>query len=131
VQDLAETVLGRAAEWSITSADDVRAAPGPLAGLGEEMTALNAELRQFLLLNVYRHYRVYRMWIKAKRVIGELFHSLKAEPAQLPLVLHRTTMPTVTTGNGPGDTSMNATPPASANVPRLVCDYLAGLSDRE
>jgi dGTPase len=123
VQDLVSTVSRRAEEWQLSTADDVRSAPGPLAGLGQEMTSLNAGLRQFLMQNVYRHYRVYRMWMKASRVVGELFRSLAAEPAQLPPA-HRSTLA------APPHADAASVPDASI-VARAVCDYLAGLSDRE
>lgn len=123
VQDLVGSVTARAAEWELASADDVRSAPGVLAGLSDEMTALNAGLRQFLMENVYRHYRVYRMWMKARRVVGELFRSLEAEPAQLPPE-HRPASPV----SSPPAALSAAEPHATA---RAVCDYLAGLSDRE
>jgi dGTPase len=120
VQDLAETVRGRVAEWALSSPDAVRVAPAPVAGLSDAMTALNAELREFLMANVYRHYRVFRMWIKAKRVIGELFRSLEAEPCQLP-----------PSRPAPSVTPTAASNPLDGGVARQVCDYLAGLSDRE
>jgi dGTPase len=75
------------------------------------MTELAAGLRDFLFANVYRNFRVTRQWHKAKRVVEELFAAFEADPAQLP-------------------------PAAQRRVPvdglsRAVCDYLAGLSDRE
>jgi dGTPase len=108
VQDLVQTVADRSEEWGLSSAEEVRAAPSLLAGLSDEMTALNAELRRFLFEHVYRHFRVHRMWIKAKRVVVELFRSLEAEPGQLP-----------------------SRPAPTGDAARVVCDYLAGLSDRE
>lgn len=132
VQDLVETAAGRLLNPGLASADAVRSAPGPTAGLSEEMSALNAELRHFLFERVYRHYRVHRMWMKAQRVVTELFQSLETEPGQLP-----TSRPAIASvprwlGNSPGSSA----PPSSSKAPppsaaRAVCDYLAGLSDRE
>jgi dGTPase len=127
VQDLLRTVNERSTAWSLACPDDVRSAPGPLAGLSDEMTVLNAGLRQFLLGNVYRHYRVYRMWMKARRVVGELFRSLESEPAQLPLGHRQSPTPSPPTMGTPAEPA----PPEPASVARTVCDYLAGLSDRE
>ena len=42
------------------------------------------ELKQFLLHNMYRHYRVVRMGDKAGRILRDLFHSYVGEPGQLP-----------------------------------------------
>lgn len=126
VQDLVKTVTCRAAEWNLTSVEAVRFAPGALAGLSPEMAALNAELRRFLFENVYRHFRVYRMGIKARRLLSELFRSLQAAPGQLPS--HRT--PLLLAPPGPLVGAL-ASPEDSSVTARAVCDYLAGLSDRE
>src|SRR5207247_2026471 len=80
VQDLVQTVAQRVADWGLSSAADVRVAPALLAGLSPEMETLNAELRRFLYERVYRHFRVFRMWMKAQRIVGQLFHSLAEAP---------------------------------------------------
>jgi dGTPase len=110
VQDVAETVEARVAEWGVDSPDAVRSAPGKTATLSDEMSRQNQELRAFLAENVYRNYRVFRMSIKAKRVIDELFHSYDAHPGQLPPQAFRID---------------------GLELHRRICDYLAGLTDRE
>jgi dGTPase len=109
VQDIARTVEARAAEWGLDAADAVRHAPGRAAELSPEMSALNEELREFLLRCVYRNHRVLRMTVKAGRVMDQLFESYHAEPGQLP----------------PGA--------LKDGVPfeRALADYLSGLTDRE
>jgi dGTPase len=109
VQDLARTVESRIAEWGLDSADAVREAPDVTAALGPEMQALNEELRQFLQANVYRNYRVNRMAIKARRLLEALFRSYEEFPQQLPPGAFR------------GERELH----------RAICDYLAGLTDRE
>jgi dGTPase len=129
VQDLVRTSAQRAAEWGLSSADDVRNAPTALAGLSPEMQALNAELRRFLYERVYRHFRVYRMWIKAQRIVGELFHSLEAAPGQLPPGWHAD--PPLATSPEQSDGSLGPSAEDASSIARQVCDYLASLSDRE
>jgi dGTPase len=109
VLDIAAVVEARVREWGLNSADDVRGAPAPTAALSEEMSALNQELRTFLMQNLYRNYRVSRMSMKARRVLEELFHSYAEHPSQLP----------------PGVYD------PSAPLQQQLCDYLAGLTDRE
>jgi dGTPase len=130
IQDLLEAVTQRASEWRLESAEAVRNAPGPLAALNPSMAALNAELREFLSARVYRHYRVRRMWMKARRIIGELFHSLHAEPLQMPS--EHALFP-VDRRPAMSDFSNQASAARAEPevVARAVCDYLAGLSDRE
>jgi dGTPase len=106
--DIARTVEARVAEWGLDSPEAVRNAPGCAAALSPEMEELNAGLRQFLQENVYRNFRVYRMSIKARRVLEALFRSYEEFPAQLPAGVRR------------GD-----------DLHRALCDYLAGLTDRE
>src|SRR5205823_4553141 len=84
VTDLVETTAERLRSWNLQSPDEVRAAPGPAASLSEGMAALNGELRAFLFDRVYRHYRIQRLGIKARRIVTELFQSLTSDPGQLP-----------------------------------------------
>ncbi|MFN3652055.1 MAG: deoxyguanosinetriphosphate triphosphohydrolase [Armatimonadota bacterium] len=109
VQDVAQVAERRVREWGLESPDGIRSAPGPAAGLSEEMAELNEELRAFLRENVYRNYRVFRMSIKARRVLDSLFESYLEHPKQLP--------PAALCEDEP--------------LARCVCDYLAGLTDRE
>ena len=69
-----------------------------------------SRLKQFLFENLYRHYRVVRMAEKAKRVIGDLFAGYVANPRQLP--------PHVSTRID------------DDGLDRVVCDYIAGMTDR-
>jgi dGTPase len=131
VQDLVETAAGRALEWALATPADVRTAPHPIAGLGEEMATLSAELRRFLSERVYRHYRVHRMWIKAKRVVTELFRSLEAEPGQLPPALRSHPAALQPLGDHPSRSASRSASVGPLSAPRAICDYLAGLSDRE
>jgi dGTPase len=111
VQDLVAAVVERVARWGIDTQDAVRAAPDRVAALSPMMQTSNHELREFLYAHVYRHHRVYRMWTKARRVVAEIFRSYLEAPAQLPPhAFHRI----------PDD-----------GEPRVICDYLAGLTDRE
>lgn len=109
VQDVARTVEQRVAEWGIASADAVRHAPGRIATLSPEMAVHNNELRRILGECVYRNHRVYRMSVKAQRIVDALFSSYVEFPRQLPPGVHR----------------------EEFGLYRSVCDYLAGMSDRE
>ena len=59
---------------------------------------------------LYHHYRVMRMSIKAKRFIRELFCEYVRRPAQLPM-----------------ETQLKI---SKEGVRRVVCDYIAGMTDR-
>ena len=74
------------------------------------MAASVLQLKQFLLQNMYRHYRVVRMGDKAGRILRDLFLSYVNEPGQLPPQYQKQI--------------------AEDGVHRVVCDYIAGMTDR-
>ncbi|MGD0335774.1 MAG: deoxyguanosinetriphosphate triphosphohydrolase [Candidatus Omnitrophota bacterium] len=76
----------------------------------KQMTALRKPLREFLLEKLYRHYRVVRMSTKAKHFIQELFEIYTKKPEQLPTETQNKI--------------------AKDGVKRVVCDYIAGMTDR-
>ena len=90
------------------STDDVRRAP-PLIAFSPRIEKEQLELKQFLRVNLYQHYRVARMSSKARRIVTELFNALLAEPTLLP-----------------PDFQAHA----RADKPRAIADYIAGMTDR-
>jgi dGTPase len=110
VVDLCAETLGRLAGSHLAKPEDVRHAPQPLVGFSQTMEPKNAELKLFLLEHLYRHYRVIRMAEKARRIIHDLFKAYADSPRQLPPSF--------------------ATRIATEGMPRVVCDYIAGMTDR-
>ena len=110
VLDLSEETLRRLAAERIASAEEARRCPRQLVGFSSAMERKNAELKLFLLENLYRHYRVIRMAEKARRVIQDLFKVYADAPRQMP-------------------PSFAARIPQEG-MPRVVCDYIAGMTDR-
>ena len=108
-QDLLETTLANLERARVGSAEDVRRA-GRLVAYSPAMAARVRELKEFLLKNMYRHYRVVRMGDKAGRILRDLFQSYVSEPLQLPPRFQERI--------------------ASDGLPRVVCDYIAGMTDR-
>ncbi|MGH7786056.1 MAG: deoxyguanosinetriphosphate triphosphohydrolase [Candidatus Binatia bacterium] len=111
VTDLMVTLEQRLEAQRIQTQDDVRALSTPIVGFSDELDAQRLELKAFLFTNLYRHYRVVRMFEKATRVMTELFHAYMGEPRQLPPhILERQR------GGEP--------------LARVVADYIAGMTDR-
>ena len=81
-----------------------------IVDFSKEIKELRRPLRQFLMQKLYHHYRVVRMSIKAKRFIRELFCEYTARPKQLPSEIQLRI--------------------AKEGVKRVVCDYIAGMTDR-
>jgi dGTPase len=110
VNDLLDQTRANLGRHRIDSVEDVRRHPQLLAGPGEEMMRLKAQLEEFLARRVYRHYRVQRMTTKAQRFLTELFEEYRRSPGQLP--------------------DKYAELARAQGVEQTVCDYLAGMTDR-
>ena len=81
-----------------------------MATYSERMQRLNRELKDFLYANLYRHWRVMRVNLKARRFITELFEAYVNNS----IILPETTQAKI---EGKG-------------LHRTVCDYIAGMTDR-
>ncbi len=94
----------------IDSPDKVQLHPANLVTYAPDFGQKVRHLKQFLLDNMYRHYRLVRMQNKAERFITQLFEAYINEPKMLPT-----------------DTQKRL---EQADLHRVVADYLAGMTDR-
>jgi len=108
--DLITTSSALIADVAPRSLDDVRQAP-PLILFSDPIRKDATELKRFLRENLYRHYKVNRMRVKASRIVRELFDAFMAEPVLLPPDYH----------DKDGDAGKQA---------RKIADYIAGMTDR-
>jgi dGTPase len=113
VQDVVEESGRRIAALAPRSADDIRTAAAPVVAFSAPMQAMNQAVREFLFGRMYRHWRVNRAMQKSKRVAQLLFQLLHGGPQMLP-----------------DDWRVRAGEPGSAECARVVCDYIAGMTDR-
>jgi dGTPase len=90
--------------------DDVRASP-PLIRFSDQMKADTTALKRFLHANLYRHYQVNRMRVKASRIVKDLFDAFMTDPVLLPPDYQ----------DDSGDLTKQA---------RKISDYIAGMTDR-
>jgi len=90
--------------------DAVRAAP-PLIRFSDAMRQDATELKRFLRANLYRHYKVNRMRVKASRIVRELYQAFMQDPALLP--------PDYVVAGGDARQQV-----------RKIADYIAGMTDR-
>ncbi len=110
VTDVVQTTRANLERGSIRSPADVRACHHPLVVLSGELSQLKGQLEEFLHANFYRHFRVMRMAKKAQRFIRDLFLAYVEDPRTLP----------------PEFQSRAAT----EGLHRVICDYIAGMTDR-
>ena len=108
--DVVATSSERIAAANPGSVDEVRASP-PLIRFSDAMKAETTALKRFLHANLYRHYQVNRMRVKASRIVRELFNAFMADPVLLPPDYQ--------------DQSGELTRQA-----RKIADYIAGMTDR-
>lgn len=98
------------ADTAPRSIDDVRAGP-PLIRFSDQMKVDTTALKRFLHANLYRHFQVNRMRVKASRIVTELFDAFMKDPVLLPPDYQQLS----------GDVGRQA---------RKISDYIAGMTDR-
>lgn len=110
VTDLVTATNDRLESSTVKSALDIQKLPQNVIGYSEDMQRKNRELKDFLFKNLYRHYRVVRMQVKAENIITDLFGSYRLEPLTLP------------------DHVQQWIP--IRGLERTICDHIAGMTDR-
>jgi dGTPase len=110
VTDMVEATDKRLKESKAKSPLDLQKLKSNVIGYSEEMQRRNRELKDFLYKNMYRHYRVVRMSVKAENLITDLFNAYRSEPSMLPTLIQD---------------SINV-----RGLERTICDYIAGMTDR-
>jgi dGTPase len=113
VVDVEVETRRRLAMLNPATVDDIRRAREPVVAFSPRMAEANLVLRDFLFTRMYRHWRVNRTMAKSKRVVQMLFSLLHGGPQMLP-----------------PDWRARAGDPGSAQCALVVCDYIAGMTDR-
>src|SRR3989337_316499 len=83
-KNLIRTTFDRLMENSIGSPDEGRKCRVKCVSFDPLLTGRKRELKEFLLREMYRNYRVIRMEEKARRIIGDVFGAYCNRPEQLP-----------------------------------------------
>jgi dGTPase len=109
-QNLIRTTFGRLKENNIRSSDEGSKCRVKCVSFDPEIAGRKRELKDFLLREMYGNYRVIRMEEKARRIIGDLFRAYCDRPAQLPPHIFVRVK--------------------QEGIKRVVCDYIAGMTDR-
>ncbi|HSW15389.1 MAG TPA: deoxyguanosinetriphosphate triphosphohydrolase [Solimonas sp.] len=117
VVDLTEHSRANIAKEQPKHIDEVRALAKPLMAYSDEIAEQSRVLKKFLFENLYRHHRVYRMTVKAQRVVRELFEALYEDTRLLPPDFHEAAQQ-MEAADGKGGRA------------RAVADYIAGMTDR-
>lgn len=110
VSDLIEETEERLKDLNLKSSEEVRDLKEKVITFSKSMLEKRRPLREFLLRNLYHHYRVIRMSSKAKRFIQDLFNVYLSRPEQLPPSTQKKFK--------------------KEDIRRVICDYIAGMTDR-
>jgi dGTPase len=110
IKDLTTTTLENLERYSIRTLEDLRFVNRQIVGFSPEVSRKNLELKRFLMENLYRHYKVERMRIKAERCLTQLFETYLKHPTLLPRKYQK---------------RMELT-----SRERVIADYVAGMTDR-
>jgi dGTPase len=110
IKDVVETSECLIRDARVSSADDVRRCPKALVKYSAERRKLNLELRRYLYKNLYFNPLVNKPHIRAKRILRELFHFYLKHPQEIGKQARRQMR--------------------KAGLHRVVCDYIAGMTDR-
>ncbi|MBI2845634.1 MAG: deoxyguanosinetriphosphate triphosphohydrolase [Chloroflexi bacterium] len=101
----------RIKEENITTLQRVREHKGLLVDFPKDSWGEKKELEEFLFTRFYTHPHVQKMRVEADRIVRGLFLAYMADPGLMP-----------------GD--WEATGKRGQDLARIVCDYIAGMTDR-
>ncbi|SNB45768.1 deoxyguanosinetriphosphate triphosphohydrolase [Geobacter sp. DSM 9736] len=110
IKDLTQVTLQNLKDNQISSLEDLRRVNRQVVSFSSSMAAKNRELKRFLLENLYRHFKVERMRVKAERYLVQLFETYVKHPTLLPRKYLRKM--------------------EDVGRERVICDYIAGMTDR-
>ncbi len=110
ILDLVEQTSANISAMNVNSQEAVRSHSANLVMFSSDTADRNRELKRFLYKNLYRHYKVERMRIKAERFLTMLFESYIQNPTLLPTSYQEKY--------------------EEYGRERVVCDYIAGMTDR-
>jgi dGTPase len=115
VEDVLTETRNRLRQHDIKSVEDVRTAKQQTVAFSSLMFEDLKKLREFLFNRMYLHYTVNRMRRKAEQIIGDLFDVFLERPSCLP---------------DEWQAKMVAAGKNKNEQARVVCDYIAGMTDR-
>jgi dGTPase len=99
----------------VASVEDVRRQDGPLIGFSEVASSTDISIKRFLFRNLYRHQRLVSSREQAVPIVRNLFPRFLANPNLMPPEWAE---------------AAAKIGPDEVRRARLVCDYIAGMTDR-
>jgi dGTPase len=129
VTDVLTATEMRIGYLKLKDADGIRRLRENVVTFSDRLAAQQGELERFLMEKLYLHPRVHRMTTKAKRFVKQVFGAYVEDPRQLPVKyqqrLAQEKKHLARTNAGANDKAVEG-----RAVRRIVCDYVAGMTDR-
>ena len=110
VTDLIQSIDRMIRRSGIRTVEELQKLPYNVVGFSEDMHRRNRELKDFLFKNLYNHYRVVRMAVKAENTINRLFKAYLNDPSILPTQYQQAI--------------------DERGLEETICFYIAGMTDR-
>lgn len=110
IGDLVQFTQAQLRDHRIKELEDVRQVGENLVRFSPATQRKNHELKAFLHQRLYRHYKMERMRLKARRTLTRLFETCLENPTLLPFKHQERAL--------------------REPIERVVCDYIAGMTDR-
>ncbi len=110
VSDVLNATEKKILESSVKSVDELQRLTYNVLCFSDQTQLRIRTLKDFLFKNLYRHYRVQRMAVKAENLLSDIFHAYQNEPTILPQHV-QCLIP-------------------EQGLERTICDYIAGMTDR-
>jgi dGTPase len=135
VTDVLEATEAKLNWLKLKDGDAVRGLEEKLVAFSDKLRGLKSEIERFLLEKLYRHHRVLRMANKARRFITDIFDAYVADVRQMPLEYQARVreeeqlLLDARKSPGPPDEA-EASALRQKAARRVVCDYVAGMTDR-
>ena len=114
VNDLINNTKSNIKNESITNFNEVRDHDRPLVCFSEKVKKSNMVLKRFLYANLYKHPDVIKMTEEANRIIKNLFSAYNNDINLLPKDFYTYNLEKINSGF----------------KERVICDYIAGMTDR-
>ena len=113
ISDVVAESRSRLEEFAPKNAAELRHSDRAVIGMSQSMSVGDRALKEFLFANMYRHDKVNEMSDQGRRIVAEIFGEYLGEPETLPEEWR--------------EVARDSDP---ANIPRLTCDFIAGMTDR-
>ncbi len=117
VEDVISESRTRLSLLAPQSAADIRAHDRAVIAFSPAMSAADRAMKTFLFTAMYRHPRIMKVRVEAADVVKNLFRAFVDDPDKMPSEWSQVARAI----NGPA---------IEARLMRLVCDYIAGMTDR-